>query len=149
MQLRVSACMARLMPRRACLSTQPTEALTAACHRHSPTLDCATPRCAAAGRAGTRRTAAGAAPERRSIGATSRSWIFAAPGHERHAVEPPSLLDVRDAVEACSVPSSKDERRECYLNFGLDASQVGWLSSRAERVALVHVAAARGNATAW
>ncbi|KAJ9521857.1 hypothetical protein QJQ45_024721 [Haematococcus lacustris] len=34
------------------------------------------------------------------------------------------LLDVRDAVEACSTASSKHARQQCFLTFGLDADKV-------------------------
>ncbi|KAG1660254.1 hypothetical protein FOA52_007651 [Chlamydomonas sp. UWO 241] len=38
-------------------------------------------------------------------------------------MDPPSLLDVRDAVEACGDASGSD-RHECFLNYGLDESAV-------------------------
>lgn len=80
------------------------------------------------------------------------AWVFAAPGHARQASEPPTLLDVRydlgrsswrcvlgprtrpphsndhhprrDALEACSHVCNREERCQCYLNYGLDAERV-------------------------
>lgn len=48
-------------------------------------------------------------------------WVFQArPPRGSHY----SLLDVRDAVEACSHVRGGDEREQCFLNFGLDARSV-------------------------
>uniref|UniRef100_A0A7R9VWH7 Uncharacterized protein n=1 Tax=Chlamydomonas euryale TaxID=1486919 RepID=A0A7R9VWH7_9CHLO len=59
-----------------------------------------------------------------SPSAGADTWVFAAPAHARKANEPPSLLDVRDALEACQHVASDDERAQCYLNFGLDSDRV-------------------------
>ncbi|KAG2435037.1 hypothetical protein HYH02_012034 [Chlamydomonas schloesseri] len=37
---------------------------------------------------------------------------------------PSSMLDVRDAYEACSLTSSPAERRQCFEVFGLDSDKV-------------------------
>lgn len=54
-------------------------------------------------------------------GAERPLWVFSA--------EPPrgsnyTMLDVRDAVEACSPATDPEERQQCFLNFGLDSKAV-------------------------
>lgn len=47
-------------------------------------------------------------------------WVFQHPlARGSH-----TLLDVRDAIEACSPATRPEEREQCFLNFGLKASAV-------------------------